>query len=217
MKTVLLTALLVALGATASADGAKKPKSKVKAADFSIGDLPALPTGDGMKATEEHQKVETKKPADPSVAKYTLAGVTHAEQFIQHENGYEARHAISRIDVVNLPMTVASFHTLVRVHSDDKLGAAIEVRLLDPRGNQVLSSQGALVFAGHPEADFLIDWDPFTLQKSGTYEVVVAVAGQEIGRQPFPVVQELSAHLTATPVEVDAGPPPPEAPKETWP
>lgn len=218
VNTLLLTALLLAGSPDTSGSAAKKlSKSKVKAADFSIGELPALPTGDGMKATEEKSKVETKKPVDPGAAKYALLSVTHAEQFVQHGENYEARHPISRISVVNLPMTVASFHTLVRVRSDDKLGATIEVRLLDPRGSQVLSSQGALVFGGHPEADFLIDWDPFTLQKPGTYTVAVTVGGQEIGKQPFPVQQELSAHLVATPAApVDAGPAQ-EPVKETWP
>lgn len=211
MKTILLSTLLLA--APAAADGPKKPKGK--AADFGTLDLPALPKGDGMSQTKsDAPESGTRAPADPSAAKYSLVSVAHAQQFVARGEGHDARHPISRIDVVNLPMTVPPFQTLVVVKSPDKLGAAIEVRLLDPQGSQVVSSQGALEFGGHDTADFLVDWDPFTLRKAGAYQVEVTVAGQSLGKQPFPVSQELSAKLVATPV--DAGPTP-EAPKETWP
>lgn len=209
MIALLASALLLA-----GAGQAKKPKAATP--DFSMPDLPALPTGDGLeKAKESGPAVQTRAPADPRKAEYSLVSLEHAQQFVQQNDRYEPRFSIPKIDVVNLPMTVASFHTLVRVKSEDHLGAPIEVRLLDPTGRQVLSSQGALVFGGHDETEFLVDWDPFTLMKSGSYTFEVSVAGQKIGSQPFPVVQELQAKLAATPV--DAGPPPPAPPPEKWP
>ena len=212
MRTLLLASLLIA--SVAHADGAKKKSSKP---DFSMPDLPALPKGDGMSTTKtDDPSVQTKHPADPSKAKYTLASVQHAQQFVSRGDRYEARYVLDKIEVVNLPMTVPPFHTLVRVTSSDKLGASIEVRLVDPKGIPVVTSQGSLLFGGHEEAEFLVDWDPFTLKNAGTYQVEVTVAGLLIGKQAFPVVQQMSAHLSATPT--DAGPPPaPEAPKETWP
>lgn len=211
--------LLASLIAAAPSKPARTVGNKVAHPDFSIPDLPALPTGSDLHSTRDSAPaIRTHAPADPTQQHYTLTGLEHAQQFVLQTGHYEARHPIDKLDVVNLPMTVASFHTLVRVHSASHLGASIGVRLLDPRGNQVLSSQGALVFGGHDDAEFLIDWDPFTLSKSGRYTFEVTVAGQVVGTQPFMVVQELNATLVATPTP-DAGSAPAldAGAAETWP
>ena len=208
MKALLVTALVLA------GSGSLK-KAKPAAADFSMPDLPALPTGNDLqKAADKGPKVQTRAPADPRHATYALVSVQNAQQFTLQGDHYEARFVIPKVEVVNLPMTVASFHTLVRVKSAEHLGASIGVRLLDPTGHQVLSSQGALVFGGHDETEFLVDWDPFTLTRGGTYSFEVSVAGQVIGSEPFPVSQELQAKLVATQVDAgapDAGTPNPNA------
>ena len=211
MYALLLASLLTAAPA-------KPAGSQVAHPDFSIPDLPALPTGSGLKSTRDSAPtVQTHAPADPTQQHYALTQVEHAQQFVLQGGSYQARHPIDKLDVVNLPMTVASFHTLVRVHSAAHLGASIGVRLLDPRGDPVLSSQGALVFGGHDDAEFLIDWDPFTLSRSGRYTFEVTVAGQVVGTRPFMVVQELNATLVATP-EPDAGALEPDAGAlEPWP
>jgi len=205
---------------TGYADGAKKA-SKAPKMDFGLGDTPPLPKADGMSNVkpEDDGATQTRKPADPKAAKYELVSVENAQQFDLRNDKYQARYVIPKIDVANLPMTVPAFHTLVQVHSDDRLGAAIEVRLLDPKGGQVVASQGALVFGGHDEAEFLVDWDPFTLKTSGTYNFEVTVAGQVLGKRPFPVTQELRASLVAT-QPTDAGAPadPSPAPaQQSWP
>ncbi|MBS2030367.1 MAG: hypothetical protein JST54_20865 [Deltaproteobacteria bacterium] len=219
MRMLILASLLTA--ATGHADGTSTKKPSKNKVDFGFGDTPPLPKADGMANTkvDDPDADQTKKPADPKAVKYELVSVQHAQQFNMRGEKYEPKYVIPKIDVANLPMTVPPFHTLVQVRSSDRLGAAIEVRLLDPRGAQVVSSQGALVFGGHDEAEFLVDWDPFTLKMSGTYNVEVSVAGQVIGKKPFPVQQELRASLVATQPQDAGGPPPaPEPePKQNWP
>lgn len=216
----LLPALLLLCAAPALAEPAAPPatkgaKKKPKAVDFGTMALPELPKGEGMATTPEQAPDETTRaPAAPGAAHYTLAAVAHAQQFVARGEGYEARHPISRIDVVNLPTVIPAFQTLVKVKSPEKLGASIEVRLLDPQGVPLVASEGALVFGGHTDAEFLVDWDPFRLQKPGNYQVDVSVAGQSIGKASIPVTQQLTARLTAT--VVDAGPAP-APPAETWP
>ena len=224
MRTLILASLLLASNGYAdgstSSTPSKKTSKKSKPVDFGIGDMPALPKGDGLSNVkdDDDQAAQTKKPADPKAVKYELVSVQHAQQFNMRGDKYEAKYVIPKIDVANLPMTVPPFHTLVEVHSADRLGAAIEVRILDPRGSQVVSSQGALVFGGHDDADFLVDWDPFTLKTSGTYNVEVSVAGQVIGKKPFPVTQELRASLVATqPTDAGGPPPAPEPAQQPWP
>jgi hypothetical protein len=214
LPALLLLAALPALADTAAPPAKKSAKKKSSAVDFGTMTLPDLPKGDGMAATQANAPDETTRaPATPGTAHYALVAVSHAQQFVTRGEGHEARHPIKRIDVVNLPTVIPAFQTLVRVKSVEKLGATIAVRLLDPQGAQLVASEGALVFGSHEEAEFLVDWDPFRLQKPGSYQVDVMVGGQSIGKASLPVSQQLSAHLTATVVDAGSAPPPPE----TWP
>ena len=215
LPALLLLAAAPAFAETGSPPAKKVAKKKAGAVDFGMMKLPDLPKGDGMAATQANAPDETTRaPAAPGAAHYALVSVAHAQQFVVRGEAYDARHPIKRIDVVNLPTVIPAFQTLVRVKSAEKLGATVEVRLLDPQGAQLVASEGALVFGGHEEAEFLVDWDPFRLQKPGNYQVEVMVAGQSIGKAAIPVSQQLSAHLTATVVDAGSAPPPPA---ETWP
>jgi hypothetical protein len=189
----------VAVGADQdSSTPAKKKKSK-SPVDISIPTMADLPKADGLQSTIDAPKED--KPSAPTKHKYEVVRVASAQQLVPHGDSFDTKYPVTRFEVNNLPMVLPGFHTLVRVKSPDRIGTNIEVKFVDPDGSTLLSADGALVFSGHEEADFVADWDSFSVKHAGDYTLVVTVAGEPLSKTVYPLTQQLHATLTETPTD----------------
>jgi hypothetical protein len=176
------------------AAGGKAPATS----DFTLPPLPDLPKADNLQGTPADQAQLQTPTADVPKREYEVVKVTHAQSFESRGDSYVPRKEVSGFDVVNLPMVLPAFSSLVRVKSPQMVGAPIELRITDPQGHEMLSSSGTLVFSGHPTTDFVVDWSPIKVVKSGDYEVEVTVDGKVVSKTQLPIRHELRASISET-------------------
>jgi hypothetical protein len=175
--------------------GAGKAPAK---SDFTIPPLPDLPKVDNLQGTPAEQAQLQTPTADVPKRAYEVVKVIHAQSFETRGDSYAPRKEVTGFDVVNLPMILPAFSSLIRVKSPQMVGAPIELRITDPDGRDLLSSGGTLVFSGHPTTDFVVDWSPIKVVKSGDYAVEVKVDGNVISKTQLPIRHELRASISET-------------------
>jgi hypothetical protein len=187
-----MRAILVVLSMVAG--GGKTPAPS----DFTIPALPDLPKADNLQAAPSDERKLDTPTADVPKREYEVVKVSHAQSFEARGDSYIPRKEVNGFDVVNLPMVLPAFSTLVRVRSPQQVGAPIELRIVDPQGREVLSSSGTLVFGGQPTSDYVVDWSPIKIERSGDYVVEVKVDGKPISKSPLPIRHELRASISET-------------------
>lgn len=200
MRTLLLMFTLSLSGAALAADPApaagpskksKKPeKKKAKPPAFTLPSLGEVPKADG--ATRRTSTDELSAKAAGSDATYSVVKVSHAKAFGGAAN---AAVAVSPLEIVKLrgaPVRTEKFSSVIRVKSPQKVGAPIDVVILDARGDTAMSASGELTYRGAKgdEAEWLVDWDPSPVRGPGQYSVLVRIAGQPMGTWPLQIAAE---------------------------
>jgi hypothetical protein len=134
--------------------------------------------------TEEQQ-------SGPSLARldeaYSVVKVLHARAFLHGPDGARPSTPFPQVNLSG--STTEKFSTVVRVKSPGKRGAHIEVAILDPRGDTVMSAEGELVFRGGDETEWAVDWAPTGVRGPGDYALLVRVSGNPIGTFPIKIAE----------------------------
>jgi hypothetical protein len=167
------------------------PKAKAKAKPIpglempTIGDLPKT---DGLTGEKSEGNPNTKERAESNdaPATYAVTRLVHAQKFVEKEHPDQVG-PVTRLTANSLPIEMPGFQTLVEVKSAQKIGAPIVVKLLDPKGAVVVSSEGVIAFAGHDTTHFIVEWSSFTVSLAGNYTCLVEVAGKKAGDAVLPL------------------------------
>lgn len=173
---------------TPAKDPAKKPTVKLDGMFNMPGE--ALPS----------EKLETKKEKLGDAPKesvgnatYDVVKIQHAQQFMRSPNGATAKGGeLTEIALTGNPPTTQEFSSIIRVKSKARNNVPIEVAIVDPRGDTVMSSSGTVVFFGskQDEIDYQIDWASTALRAGGEYKVLVRLANEVKGTWPLKVAQK---------------------------
>lgn len=204
MKSLSLLLGLSLLGAPAT-----KPKPAPKKLDLGLGTmkLPDLPTGDGLKTNAANPTDPSGSPTVAAESSFEVTGLTHQKSQTE---------PLTRLDCDALPCRLPGFSSTVTLTATGRSSAEVAVRLLDPRGREVMRADGRVGFQGG-KAAWSVTWDPTTVAESGSYAFVVELGGVEAKRFPMPVVRKVQGSLAQTAAVVDAGSgerPPPSDPAE---
>jgi hypothetical protein len=191
--SLLLCALLLCPLASAS-EGKPAPgrgAARARAPDLGLGNLGAIPKGDGLEASSGPQGLESALRAPEAQARYELVGVAHARGVTAAAGTSRPRGAwLERVALQGQPARLEAFTTVVKVRCAARRQAPIEVVVLDPQGDTLMSASGALSFAATPGdvTEYVVDWEPTACRAPGAFQVLVRVAGQPLGTAPLSVV-----------------------------
>lgn len=203
LSLIIAAALLVALPASAAEKKAaekkvpetkaapKKDKPTVKLDGMFTMPGEALPTGE--KLEKKTEKLGDAPKESLGNATYDVLKVQHGRSFMRSPSGATPQGgALEELPLTGNPPTTEKFSTIIRVKSKAKNNVPIEVAIVDPRGDTVMSSDGTIVFFGskQEEVDYQIDWDPTSLRSGGDYKVLVRVANEVKGTWPLKVAQK---------------------------
>jgi hypothetical protein len=191
MSRTLVIAALFACSASAEDPKPKDPKLKgsmkqqAPKIDLGLPSFGAIPSGEGMKKAEE------KAPADrptttEGAAPYSIVSVQHGKSFLRTPTGAKPSAPFPSVVATGAPLKTEKFSTVVRVKAPDKKSTAIEVVVLDPRGDTVMDASGQLTFKGD-EADWTVDWDPTGIRNTGDFQVLVRLGGNPMGAFPLKI------------------------------
>lgn len=180
---------LVASAEAPAKASAREKKPKVKAPSFSLPSFGELPKAEGLtEKKSEVQPSQTKSAAkDPT---YAVLEVRHAAGFSGGPTGPQPLgNYLEALDVRGKPLSTERFSTVVTIQSAAKLGAPIDVAVLDTRGDTVLSATGEISFVDQKSdtTRYQIDWDPSPVRGPGAYQVLVRIAGRPMGTWPLKV------------------------------
>jgi hypothetical protein len=187
MRMVRLTfaAVLVLSTASPAADPKLKGTRKDRAPKIDLGlpDFGALPTGEKLQQATPSTDATQPRSASPG-AEFTIVRVQHALLFIRAADGARPVAPLTAVPVRNRRSD--KFTTVVRVKHPDRPGARIDVELVDPRGETLLSASGELAFRGpSDETEWSVDWDPATVLVLGECQVTVRIGGTPMGAYPI--------------------------------
>ncbi|MFL5318843.1 MAG: hypothetical protein ACJ790_04245 [Myxococcaceae bacterium] len=196
LRTLSVAALLLAAAPGLAADkAAAAPAKKGKSAPSMKGELTlpkfeALPTGDGIDKPKAEKMGELKEGVGD--ATYDVVKVQHGKSFMRSPSGATPMGGeLTEIPLTGNPPSTDKFTTNIRVHSKARNNVPIEVAIVDPRGDTVMSSEGQVVFHGskQDDVDYQIDWDPTPLRGGGDYKVLVRLANEVKGTFPLKIVE----------------------------
>jgi len=195
--SVALLAVLCLFGvrSLASDAGTQGPKTKVKAKAPSIT-MPTfadIPKADDLKSPTAEKSERMREPSTGAGPRYSVVKIEHARAFRETAPGLAtAAEPLQSVELSGNPLTTERFATLVRVKSPRKLGASIQVAILDPRGEVALTSSGELSFRGlkGDETNYLVEWDPTPCRTGGDYHLTVRVSGEELGSWPLKFINK---------------------------
>jgi hypothetical protein len=175
--------------------GTKKAtgKLKVEVPKIDLSGMGAIPTGEGLQAKKAESTSLAPRAGDGDL-KYEVITLAHARQFARTGKGYAPVGGLLRsIALEGNPPATPRFTTFVRLRATRETDVAIEVVILDPKGDTAMSGTGHIrfkKFGKSADADWTIDWDPTPRPRGGTYQVLVRVGGQPMGTWPLEVVAE---------------------------
>lgn len=184
---------LFGLRSLASDAGTQGPKTKVKAPSISMPTFTDLPKAEDLKSPTPEKPERMRETPSAEGPRYSVVKVEHARAFRETGPGLAtAAQPLQSVELSGSPLTTERFATLVRVKSTQKLGAPIQVAILDPRGEVALSSSGELSFRGlkGDEANYLVDWDPTPCRTGGDYRLTVRVSGEDLGSWPLKFIKK---------------------------
>ena len=189
-------ALLVAAGAFAAEPKkpAKKPaekaKPKARAEPMDLG----LPSFGAIPNEQLNKRQDTGLGMQPSVTatstSYEIVKVQHARSFARTPSGAAPMGgALASIALAGDPPMLEKFTTIVRVKCAQRMGAPIDVVVLDPRSDTVMSASGNLSFRGvtQDEVDYTVEWEATPARSAGDFQVLIKIASQPMGTFPLKV------------------------------
>jgi hypothetical protein len=164
-------------------------KKKAKAFELSLPPMGSVPATDGI------AKPKAELPSDsPKVtagnATFTVVRAVHAKAFTRTPNGaLPAGGALEAVSLSGNPPETERFSTVLRIKSPQRQNAAIDLVIMDPRGDTVMTSRGEVNFRGTKadEVDYSVEWDPTPWPKGGEFQLLVRIGGQMIGTYPLKV------------------------------
>lgn len=191
-RLLALTCCVLATAAGAADSKKDKPKGqKLEKIDLGLGNFKDLPKGGEMQKAEE-KKVQDTPTIMPSSAQYSVVRVVHGKSFTRTAAGVQAAGAFEGVQLSNTnpPMT-DKFSSVVRVKCPQKLDSGIEVAILDPRGDTVMSASGNITFRGtkSDEVEWTVDWDPSPVRSGGEFKLLVRVANEVMGTYPVKMIE----------------------------
>lgn len=190
MSRTIVIAVLFASSAFAEEPKAKDPKlkgsMKQQAPKLDLGlSFGAIPKGDGMKKAEEKPAADRPTTTEGQ-ATYSIVSVQHGKSFLRTPTGAKPSAPFPSVAATGAPLKTEKFSTVVRVKAPDKKSTAIEVVVLDPRGDTVMDASGQLTFKTD-EADWTVDWDPTGIRNAGDFQVLVRLGGNPMGTFPLKI------------------------------
>lgn len=193
-RPALLASLLWCLGpagalAASGADAGTPPPPRRAAVRPASLQVPKLDLGHATGAVPKADNLEARKAGALAPAPSGV-GAEQAPQLVRVELlGAQGRPA-AEASASGSPLATEPFSTRVHVRSAARQGGEIELVVLDPRGDSVMSSTGSLSFVGlkGDTAVYTVDWDPSPVRSGGDFQLLVRVAGQPLGTWPFKVV-----------------------------
>ena len=191
-RTLLAVGLLTsALALAATPDGGVKLKGSGKQGtpkiDLNLPSFGTIPKGEDMKRVEEKPAPDRPTPTTPTGPEYTVVRVVHGKGFLKTAQGSQPSPPFPAVMASGNPLMMEKFSTVVRIKSPGKRSTSIELAILDPRADTIMSSEGQLYFRGGDEAEWQVDWDPTGIRRSGDFQVLVRVGGAPLGTFPFKV------------------------------
>ena len=196
MRTSLLSLLLVVSPSLAAEPPAPSPAARATAKGSvpslglsSVGT--AIPKGEGV-TTKEATKLgaESTVKARPD-ARYDVVAIQHARGFTASAGGHVRNGAeLRQIALKGHPPATEAFSTLIRIRSESRQPAPIDVVILDPRGDTAMTSSGELRFSDKDKdtVGYTVDWESTPARSPGEFNVLVRVAGKPLGTWPLQVV-----------------------------
>lgn len=187
MSPRILTVAL--LGFSFVAGAAEPKKQKLEKLDLGLGNFQEIPKGTELKKAEP-KKEQDSPSVMPSSATYSVVRVVHGRSFIRSAAGAQPASAFDAVPLSG-SMVTEKFSSVVRVKCPQKLNAAIEVQIIDPRGDSVMSADGNLAFRGTKadEVEWTVDWEPTPMRGPGDYKFKVMVNGQDMGSFPLKMAE----------------------------
>ncbi len=181
------TALLLILATHSALAAGKPPVQKPQSLDLGLPKFDAIPKGEPLQkpAVREEAKPQT----TPASATYEVVRVQHGRAFVRKASGAEPTQAMPEIKAEGEPLKTERFSTVVRVRCKDRVGASIDVAVVDASGAQVMSASGQFGFRSikGDEVDYQVDWEPTGIKAPGTFQVTVAIGGNPAGTWPLTV------------------------------
>jgi hypothetical protein len=184
---------LFGLRSLASDAGTQGPKTKVKAPPIEMPTFTDIPKAEDLKSPTPEKPERMRETPSAKGPRYSVVKVEHARAFRETGPGLAtAAEPLQSVELSGSPLTTKRFATLVRVKSAQRLGAPIQVAILDPRGEVALSSTGELSFRGlkGDEANYLVDWAPTPCRTGGDYRLTVRVSGEDLGSWPLKFINK---------------------------
>ncbi|HZH04944.1 MAG TPA: hypothetical protein VEY30_14255, partial [Myxococcaceae bacterium] len=147
--------------------------------------LSPIPSTEGVTAPKAGRPADSLRSA-AAAAQYSVVSVRH--QRPAAKGGAE----LEGVELVGNPPATEPFRSVVRVKCSQRAGTAIEVVILDPRGDTVMTASGQLHYktgkADSDESDYTVDWESTPWPTGGTFSVLVRVAGQPMGTWPLKIL-----------------------------
>ena len=187
---VAALALIALAAAPARLDSAPKfeaPKLEMK--------LPPLPKVESLSGPAPREALETRQAASDQRASERPAGakvasIVHAREFARGaEGGFKPVSRFDALTVSGLPSRIAAFKTCVRLTSGDRLPVVVRAAVKAPSGEELLSSRAEVSFGSRGMMEVVIDWEGFTVSRTGDFKLAVSLDGAPSGEFPLPVQQ----------------------------
>jgi hypothetical protein len=187
MRTLSTAVALMLVSHVSWAQDKKKPAPKLKL-DLGVKEG-ALPVGEKLVRPTEKAPETTRGAGATAESNYALLSVTHGKRFTKDPSGAKSAEPFAFLKVYAPAGTCEAFSTVVRVRSKERRSGAIEVAVLDPRGETVMEAKGQIAFRNVEEAEWQVDWDPTPMRLEGEYLVSIRVAGNPLGTAPLKVTK----------------------------
>ena len=188
-----LAASAILFAVTASVGHAdEKAKPRPQPPPIALPALAELPKADDLSPPTVRDRLAPERTTDESPT-YAVSNLVHAKSFLQsRRTALPMGGALNRISLGGKPPSTEKFATAVRVKASRKENAAIEVLVLDPRGEVAMSASGELRFrqAKRDELDYIVEWDSVPCRWTGDFLVAVRVGGKPMGTWPLKVVEQ---------------------------
>ncbi len=171
------------------AAAAAKPKLKgtVKksAPKIELG-MPAFDKPTDSKLQKATEKAVDTAPRASNETPSTVVSVINAKTFTRSGQTIRTSPPIDHIAARGDPLMTETFVTVVKVKQPSKRSTAISVKLVDPRGDTVLESEGELVFRSE-ELEWTVEWEASVVRAAGEGQMQVRFGSQPPVNYPLKI------------------------------
>ncbi len=183
-------ALIALAAAPLHLDSAPKPQAPKL--DMKLPPLPNVESLSGpapKEAALEARQAASDQRAGERAAGSKVTSVVHAHDFTKADGGYRPVSRFDALTVTGLPSRITAFKTCVRLTSGQKLPVVVRAALKAPSGEEVLSSRAEVSFGSRSMMEVVIDWEGFTVSRTGDFKLAISLDGTPSGDFPLPVQQ----------------------------